>query len=78
MVTAGIAVQITSARVFPCVLKRLPAGTLPILHDTDHPTSTSTNAMPVMIRIARNRTVDRPGECRSLGRQPPMHWPLSV
>src|SRR2546422_875822 len=22
------------------------------------------------------QTVDRPGECRSLGRQPPMHWPL--
>src|SRR2546425_5603861 len=55
MVTAGIVVQITSARVFPGVKKALrPGRPRYFTMNQTSPASTSTNAIPVMIRIAMN------------------------
>src|SRR5437763_16195710 len=56
MGAAGIVGQITSARVFPWVEKAFrPGRARYFTMNQINPTSTSTNAMPVMIRIARNR-----------------------
>src|SRR2546421_6296340 len=67
MVTAGIVVQITSARVLPCVLKAFWPGRCRYFTTNQiRPTSTSTNAIPVMIVIARNRPSTSPANVEPL------------